>query len=153
MEEPFIWLPTSKAFTRSGGYVTAVIEASVGGGNCRKGKLSGWVWLFKMKAGATLAAMRTLLQPGTSVMVKPAVRRAAGMAYFTLTCMQKTTTEPFNRHHTCCTGEEIWIPRLCSVPTASQIAKSYQKELAGTASTCKSLFLAMAGEEWNPSSC
>lgn len=43
--------------------------------------------------------------------------------------MQKTTTEPFNRHHTCCTGEEIWIPRLCSVPTDNQIAKSHQKEL------------------------
>lgn len=77
VEEPFIWLPTSKVFARSGGYVTAVIEASVGGGNCRKGKLSGWVWFFKMKAGAAVAAMRTLLQPGTSIMVNLSVRRTA----------------------------------------------------------------------------
>lgn len=77
VEEPFIWLPTSKVFARSGGYVTAVIEASVGGGNCRKGKLSGWVWFFKMKAGAAVAAMRTPLQPGTSIMVNLSVRRTA----------------------------------------------------------------------------
>lgn len=27
--------------------MTAVIEASVGGGNCRKGKLSGWAGFFQ----------------------------------------------------------------------------------------------------------
>lgn len=62
MEETLIWLPTSKALARSGGYVTAVIEASVGGGNCRKGKLSGWAGFFKMKAGEAFAAMRTPLR-------------------------------------------------------------------------------------------
>lgn len=41
--------------------MTAVIEASVGGCNCRKGKLSGWVGFFKMKARAAFAALRTLL--------------------------------------------------------------------------------------------
>lgn len=45
----------------SGGYVTAVIEASVGGCNCGKGKLSGWAGLFKMKARAAFAEMRALL--------------------------------------------------------------------------------------------
>lgn len=61
MEEPVIWLPTSKALTCSGGYVTAVTEASMGGCNCRERKLSGWAGFFKMKARAAFAAMRTLL--------------------------------------------------------------------------------------------
>lgn len=42
--------------------MTAVIEASVGGGKCRKGKLSGWAGFFKMKAREAFAAMRTPLR-------------------------------------------------------------------------------------------
>lgn len=60
VEEPLIWLPTSKAHC-SGGYVTAVIEASVGGCNCGKGKLSGWAGLLKMKARVAFAEMKSLL--------------------------------------------------------------------------------------------
>lgn len=80
VEEPLIWLPTSKALTRSGGYVTAVTEASVGGCNCGKGKLSGWAGFFKMKARAAFAAIRSLLWVSSSVKARLSMRRAAGMA-------------------------------------------------------------------------
>lgn len=82
VEEPLIWLPTSKVLTRSEGYVTAVIEASVGGCNCRKGKGSSQAGLgfTKWKPERHLLQWELCCGSDTSIKAKLSMRRATGMA-------------------------------------------------------------------------